>query len=228
MARAGSDIVELGIPFSDPLADGPAIQRSSQRALRRGYGLADYIDGIKEIRKRTDIPLVLFSYYNPIFQYGMEMMASEARAAGVDGILVTDMIPEEAGDYCACLERNDLDSIFLVAPTSSLERVNKIANCSRGFVYLISRTGVTGIRESLSNTLLATLEKVRRFSSLPVAVGFGISSPEQVKAVWQIAEGAVVGSAIVVQMEQKIGASDLVAHVGDFCSRLTGRQRQTP
>jgi tryptophan synthase alpha chain len=221
LERAGSHVVELGIPFSDPLADGPTIQRSSERALRHGYGLSDYLEAVRSIRRHSSIPLVLFSYFNPILQYGLERLASDARAAGVDGVLVTDMTPEEADDYCSVLERHELDPIFLVAPTSSAERVGRIVDCARGFVYLISRTGVTGARESFSESVVPTLRRVRERTGLPVAVGFGISTPEQVRAVWDVAEGAVVGSAIVAQIEKLAGSSQLPAQVGEYCKWLT-------
>src|SRR4029450_13278489 len=221
LERAGSHVVELGIPFSDLLADGPTIQRSSERALRHGYGLADYLQAVTSIRRHTSIPLVLFSYFNPILQYSLERLASDARAAGVDGILGTDMPPEEADDYCSVLERHELDPIFLVAPTSSAERVGRIVQRARGFVYLISRTGVTGERENFSESVVPTLHRVRERTGLPVAVGFGISTPEQVRAVWDVAEGAVVGSAIVARIEKLAGSSQLPAQVGEFCRWLT-------
>lgn len=223
MARAGADIVELGIPFSDPLADGPTIQRSSERALRRGYRMADFLAAVRLIRERSDVPIVLFSYYNPLYQCGLGNLARDAGAAGVDGVLATDMTPEEAADYCAALAASGLDPIFLVAPTSTDERIAKIVSCTRGFVYLVSRTGVTGARESLPETIESTLRRVRARTELPVAVGFGISRPEHVRAVWAMAEGAVVGSAIVALMEQCADAGEILARVPEFCRLLAGR-----
>lgn len=223
MARSGADIVELGIPFSDPLADGPTIQRSSERALRRGYRMADFLEAVQAIRAHTDVPLVLFSYYNPLYQYGLQKLARDARAVGIDGILTTDMTPEESSDYCSVLTGSGLDPIFLVAPTSTDERIAKIVSCSRGFVYLVSRTGVTGAREALSETIAPTLRRVRAHTDLPVAVGFGISRPEHVRAVWEAAEGAVVGSAIVALMEQCTDAKDILVRVPEFCRLLAGR-----
>jgi tryptophan synthase alpha chain len=220
LALAGADIVELGIPFSDPVADGPTIQRSSERALRNGYRLADILEAVRLIRKQTPIPLVLFSYFNPILQYGLENLARDARVAGVDGVLVTDITPEEGEEYCACLERHDLDPIFLVAPTSSAERITKIVEHCRGFVYVVSRAGVTGAQDSISASVLPTVACVRERTRLPVAVGFGISRPDQVRAVWQIADGAVVGSAIVSQIEKHAGAPDLESRIGAFCRWL--------
>jgi tryptophan synthase alpha chain len=222
LERAGAAVVELGIPFSDPVADGPTIQRSSERALRHGCRLADYLKAVRTIRGKTAVPVVLFSYFNPILQYGVERLARDARAAGVDGILATDLTPEESADYRACLGRQGLDTIFLVAPTSSEERIRRIVECCRGFVYVVSRTGVTGARDSLSDALVPTLRAVRACTALPVAAGFGISRPEQVRAVWAQADGAVVGSAIVAEIEKHAGAPDLVERVADFCRRLAG------
>jgi len=222
LERAGSSIVELGIPFSDPLADGPTIQRSSERALRHGYRLADHLEAIREIRRNTGIPLVIFSYFNPILQYGVERFARDAHQAGANGVLITDLTPEESGEYRLCLDRSELDTIFLVAPTSTPERAALISSCCRGFVYIVSRTGVTGAQEKLSDSILSTVERVRLHARLPVAVGFGISRPEQVRSVWEIAEGAVVGSAIVSRIEKNRDSKDLVSDVSNFCRWLTG------
>ncbi len=224
LERAGSHLVELGIPFSDPVADGPTIQRSSERSLRRGYRLTDHLEAVKSIRRESAIPIVLFSYFNPLLQYGLERLARDARSAGVDGVLVTDITPEEADEYRACLEKNELDTIFLVAPTSGAGRVEKITHCARGFVYVVSRTGVTGAREELSRSVLPTIDLVRRYTSLPIAVGFGISRPEQVKAVWEIADGAVVGSALVAQIEQGGAQPELIDRLERFCRWLTGSE----
>ena len=223
LARAGADIVELGIPFSDPVADGPTIQRAAFRALRHKYGMADYLRAVTEIRKDSDVPLLLFSYYNPILQYGLEALARDARSAGIDGVLVTDLTPEEGDEYRACMDRNELDCVFLAAPTSGEERIAKIAACSRGFVYIVSRAGVTGVQQELSETVEATVALVRSHTALPVAVGFGISRPEQVRAVWEIADGAVVGSAIVAEMEKIKDARELPARIASFCGWLNSR-----
>ena len=221
MERSGCHIVELGIPFSDPLADGPVIQRASERALRRGYRFTDYLAAVREIRSRCALPIVLFSYFNPILQYGLERLAGDATAAGVDGILVTDVTPEEADEYRGCMSRHGLDPIFLVAPTSGSERIARIVSCCRGFVYVVSRTGVTGVRERLSDSVAPTLSLVRAQCDLPVAVGFGISQPEHVRSVWEIADGAVVGSGIVAEIERHSGSPGMVAQVGEFCRWLT-------
>ncbi len=224
LERAGSHVVELGIPFSDPVADGPVIQRAGGRALAHRYRMADYLQAVNRIRDKSEVPLLLFSYFNPIFQYGLEALARDARAAGVDGVLVTDIIPEEAEQYRACMEAQELDCIFLAAPTSGEERIAKIARCSGGFVYVVSRTGVTGARQELSDSVLPTVERVRKFTRLPVAVGFGISTPEQVQAVWRIADGAVVGSAIVSEMEKIAQPGEIPARIGKFCHWLTSSQ----
>jgi tryptophan synthase alpha chain len=222
LERAGSHIVELGVPFSDPLADGPVIQRSSERALRHGYRLADYLEAVRRIRKESAVPILLFSYFNPVLQYGLQRLARDAKSAGVDGILVTDLTPEESEEYCAAMDAGGLDAVFLAAPTSGPERLARIARCSRGFVYLVSRTGVTGAKESLSETLVPSLRRVRESTDLPIAVGFGISSPGQVRSVWELADGAVVGSAIVREMEQVRDPKLLTARVGAYCRWLTG------
>jgi tryptophan synthase alpha chain len=222
LERSGSHVIELGIPFSDPVADGPVIQRAGARALKHQYRLSDYLQAVEAIRRESGVPLLLFSYFNPIFQYGLESLTRDARIAGVDGILVTDITPEESEQYCACMEKSDLDGVFLVAPTSSAERIARIAACSRGFVYVVSRAGVTGVQQQLSDTILPTVERVRQCTRLPVAVGFGISKPEQVQAVWEISDGAVVGSAIVAEMEKVADPRDIPSTIGAFCRHLTG------
>jgi len=220
LQRAGSHIIELGIPFSDPVADGPTIQRAGARALRHHYGFSDYLEAIQAIRRESDVPLLLFSYFNPIFRYGLDSLARNAHIVGIDGVLVTDMTPEESSQYCACMEAHEIDCIFLAAPTSSDERIAKIAACSRGFIYIVSRTGVTGAQQDLSNSISPTVTRVRRHTSLPVAVGFGISKPEHVRAVWEIADGAVVGSAIVSEMEKISSPQQIPSQIAAFCRWL--------
>ena len=202
LAEAGADVVELGVPFSDPLADGPAIQRSSERALRAGTTLAGVLDLVAAIRRKSDVALVLFSYYNPVLQMGLERFAERASAAGADGVLITDLTPEEAGDYRRIVAARGLDTIFLAAPTSPDERLSKIAACTSGFLYLISRTGVTGAKDTLPEDLPALVRRVRRVTSLPIAVGFGISLPGQVSVLGGLADAAVVGSALVEEIER--------------------------
>jgi tryptophan synthase alpha chain len=209
-AKAGADVIELGVPFSDPVADGPTIQRASERALRQGTTLAGVIDLVRRIRKHSDVPLVLFSYFNPILQMGLEKFASGAAAAGADGVLATDLTLEEAAEYRAVMHAHALDTIFLVAPTSTDSRIEEIANASSGFLYVISRAGVTGAREALPAELPGLVRRVRKFTSLPIAVGFGISLPTHVTVLGGIADAAVVGSALVAEIE-KAGSPEAAA-----------------
>src|ERR1700722_2476874 len=189
-AEPGAGAIALGVPFRDPVADGPTIQRASERALRGGATLAGVIDLVRRVRAASDVPLILFSYFNPILQMGVEKFADAASAAGADGVLVTDLTPEEAGEYRKALEARGLDTIFLAAPTSTDERLKLIAGCSSGFLYLISRTGVTGERDSMPEDLPALVRRVRRATKLPLAVGFGISLPEHVSVLGGIADAA--------------------------------------
>lgn len=204
LAEAGADVVELGVPFSDPLADGPTIQRASERALKSGTTLAGVIALVRRIRQSSEVPLVLFSYFNPILQMGLEKFAAAAAEAGADGVLVTDLTPEESADYRRILQAHHLDTIFLAAPTSTDERLVKIAACSSGFLYLISRTGVTGAKDALPDDLPALLRRARRFTQLPIAVGFGISLPAHVSVLGGLADAAVVGSALVSEIEKAV------------------------
>jgi tryptophan synthase alpha chain len=220
LARAGATLIELGVAFSDPVADGPTIQRSSERALRRGVGLADVLELLSDARRETDVPVVLFSYFNPLLQFGIERLAGEAARAGVDGILVTDLVPEESADFNSALAREKLDQIFLVAPTTSDARLRMIAARASGFVYAVSRAGVTGARERMSEDAARLVARVRVTTELPVAVGFGISTPEQVAEVWRYADAVVVGSALVAEIERHAGSPDLVARVGAFARSL--------
>ena len=200
---AGADVIELGVPFSDPLADGPVIQRASERAIARGTRLADVLLLARELRaERPAAGLVIFSYLNPILRYGLGRFADDAAAAGVDGVLATDMIVEEAGDYLAELARVGLAPVFLAAPTSPDDRLEAIATHSKGFVYAISRIGITGKQQTLTSDASALVSRIRRWSKLPVAVGFGISSAEHVAQVAEFADAAVVGSAIVELIER--------------------------
>ena len=214
-AKAGADVIELGVPFSDPVADGPTIQRASERALRSGATLAGVLDLVRNIRKQSDVPLVLFSYYNPILQMGLEKFAKAAAEAGADGILATDLTPEESADYRALMRADNLDTIFLVAPTSTDTRIEQIARVSSGFLYLISRTGVTGAREALPEELPALIRRVRKFTALPIAVGFGISLPTHVTVLGGIADAAVVGSALVAEIEKAQTADAAVGAVSE-------------
>jgi tryptophan synthase alpha chain len=199
---AGADVLELGVPFSDPLADGPVIQRASERALGRGVTLRHVLEAVRAIRKASELPLLLFSYFNPLLQHGLDRLAGEAKESGVDGVLVTDLPPEEAGEWIAHARKADLDTVFLASPTSPEERLSKVADASRGFVYAVSRTGVTGERQSLSADAKPLVERLRARTDVPVALGFGLSTPEQVREAAAVADGVVVGSALVRFLEE--------------------------
>jgi tryptophan synthase alpha chain len=215
LAEAGADVIELGVPFSDPLADGPTIQRASERALKAGASLAGVLDLVRRIRQSSQVPLVLFSYYNPILQMGLEKFASAAASAGADGVLATDLTPEESEDYRRILAAHHLDTIFLGAPTSTDERLAKIAACSSGFLYLISRTGVTGAKDALPDDLPALLRRARSVTQLPIAIGFGISLPSHVSVLGGLADAAVVGSALVSEIERAPSVEAAAAALGD-------------
>jgi tryptophan synthase alpha chain len=215
LADAGADVIELGVPFSDPLADGPTIQRASERALKAGASLAGVLELVRRIRESSRVPLVLFTYFNPILQMGLEKFAAAAAQAGADGVLVTDLTPEESEDYRRIIHAQNLDTIFLAAPTSDDERLRKISACSSSFLYLISRTGVTGAKDSLPDDLPDLLRRVRQFTELPVAVGFGISLPGHVSVLGGLADAAVVGSALVNEIEKASSVEDASKTLGD-------------
>ena len=220
---AGADIVELGVPFSDPVADGPVIQRASQRALTQGTTLADVLTLAAEVREhRQSTGLIVFSYLNPILRMGFEKFCKVARHAGVDGALVTDLPIEEAGVYLREMAKRELASVFLAAPTSTDERLRRIAEASRGFVYAVSRTGVTGARQQLPADAQKLVRRLRRYTKLPIAVGFGISTAEQFAAVGSFADGAVVGSAIVETIERNPGKE--AESVAEFIQSLVADQ----
>jgi tryptophan synthase alpha chain len=202
------------------MADGPVIQRASERALRQGAGVADVLNIVADARRETDVPIVLFSYYNPLLQFGHERLCREARRVGIDGLLVTDLAPEEAEDFASTLARHALDLIFLVAPTSTDARLALVAARAKGFIYAVSLAGVTGARAAVSAEAERLVGRVRAISDLPVAVGFGISTRAQVAEVWRYADAAVVGSALVAEIERQANAPDLVAHVGAFARSL--------
>jgi tryptophan synthase alpha chain len=197
LERGGADLIELGVPFSDPIADGPVIQRGAERALKAGTNLAAVLQIARAIRKSSQIPLLLFTYLNPVMRYGIEKLARDAKDAGIDGCLLTDLSVEEAEPYVAALRSADLDTVFLAAPTSTPRRLKLVAKFSTGFIYLVSRTGVTGERDSLSSSVEPLVASMRGVSSLPLAVGFGISTPEQAREVARVADAVVVGSAFV-------------------------------
>ncbi len=200
----GADIVELGVPFSDPLADGPTIQQAAQRALKEGVTLHRVVEFVGTLRKSTEIPIVLMTYYNPIFKYGEERFVSDASSAGADGIIVPDLPPDEAGDLIRFSKKKAFDVIFLLAPTSTEERIRKVSRASSGFVYYVSITGITGARLSLHASIKSHIAKIKDASNKPVAVGFGVSTPEEASEVSRLADGVIVGSAIV----KRVGEPD--------------------
>jgi tryptophan synthase alpha chain len=202
LARGGADLIELGVPFSDPIADGPVIQRAGERALRARTSLKAVIEIARQVRQRSEVPLLLFTYLNPVMRYGLDRLAADAVAAGIDGCLLTDASVEEAGEFVEAMHRHGLDTVFLAAPTSTPRRLELVAKYSTGFVYLVSRTGVTGERDSLSNTVAPLVNAMRAVTDLPLAVGFGISKPEHVAEVGRLVEAVVVGSAFVRVIEQ--------------------------
>ena len=222
LEKAGADIIELGVPFSDPLADGPVIQRATERALRNGFTLKQGLRFIGNLRKETELPFLLFSYYNPLFAYGFKLLARDAKTSGIDGFLITDLSVEEAEEPISMLRNLELDSIFLAAPTSTQERIQKIAAFSSGFIYAISRTGVTGAQQSISDEVAPLVSRIRQHTDLPIAVGFGISNPEQVNEICLQADGAVVGSAIVRCIEENLDNPRLAERVGDYTRWLRG------
>jgi tryptophan synthase alpha chain len=202
LERGGVDLIELGVPFSDPIADGPVIQRAAARALQAGTTVPKVLDMARAIRKKSEIPLLLFTYLNPVLRYGLDKLAQDAKVAGIDGCLLTDVSVEEAEPYVAAMRAAGLDTVFLGAPTSTERRLKLVAQYSTGFVYLVSRTGVTGEQAALSESLAPLIDKMRAVTKLPLAAGFGISTPEQAGAVAKMADGVVVGSAIVRQIEK--------------------------
>ncbi len=219
LERGGADLIELGVPFSDPIADGPVIQRGADRALRAGTTVAKVLDIASEIRKNSEIPILLFTYLNPILRYGLDALARTAAARGIDGCLMIDASVEEAEEYVSVMRRNGLDTVFLGAPTSTPERLHLVAKYSTGFVYLVSRAGVTGERDSLSQSVRPLVESMRNITDLPLAVGFGISTADHVRSVGAIADAVVVGSAFVRTIEQYGSSAELEA-------RLEARTRE--
>ncbi len=218
---AGARVIELGVPFSDPLADGPVIQRASERALKNGVSVQDVLTLASEIREHSQsVGLVIFSYLNPILRMGLSKFCQVARMAGVDGILLTDLPIEEAGEYLRETRKNDLATIFLAAPTSTDERLKMIAEVSTGFIYAIARTGVTGARQEMTGDARSLVKRLRKFTKLPIAVGFGISTPEQFAEVGKFADAGVVGSAIVHAIEKNAGRE--APTVAEFVTRLMG------
>jgi len=221
---AGAEVIELGVPFSDPVADGPVIQRASERALRNGVSLEQVLNLATEIRRGSDAGLIVFSYFNPILRFGLEKFASKAAESGIDGALVTDLPIEEADEYLRHMRKRNLATVFLAAPTSTDERLKRIATASTGFVYAVSRTGVTGARKELTDDAQKLVKRIRKVTKLPIAVGFGISGPEQFASVGKFADAAVVGSAIVQTIETNRGKE--AEAVAEYITQLTALSRQ--
>ena len=220
LERGGADLIELGVPFSDPIADGPVIQRGSDRALRAGTTLRKVLDIAAKIRERSEIPLLLFTYLNPVLRFGLKELARAAADHGIDGCLLTDVSVEEAETYVDAMRAQGLDTVFLAAPTSTGERRKLVAKYSTGFVYLVSRTGVTGERESLSDSAGVLVSDMRKVTDLPLAIGFGISTAKHVRAAGSIADAVVVGSAIVRTIEENASSPDLEQRLERFASAL--------
>ena len=226
LARQDAGVIELGVPFSDPVADGVTIQASAERALKNPISVADILQIVAEVRaENCETPIILFSYYNPILQFGLNEFAEKAVESGVDGILITDLVPEEAGEFQAILAAKDLALIMLAAPTSSDERLAKICAKASGFVYAVSRAGVTGARNEMSNDAKTLVERLRKYTDLPIAVGFGISTAAQITETWQYADAAVVGSAIVAEMMKLAPdvddvSTNFVSQIGEFAAAL--------
>jgi tryptophan synthase alpha chain len=218
--RRGADVIELGIPFSDPVADGPVIQRAGQRALVAGASLRRVLELMRTLRSEVRAPIVLMTYYNPVLSFGLPAFAETAGKVGVDGVIVVDLPPEEAAELRAETDAAGVDMVYLVAPTSTADRVRLIARQTRGFVYLVSLTGVTGERASLPPDLEAQVRALRLVTTKPICVGFGIGRPEHAAAVGRLADGVIVGSAIVRVVEERAGSPSLVTDVGDFIASL--------
>ena len=223
MERGGADILELGVPFSDPIADGPVIQQASDRALKAGTTVERVLEIAAEIRRNSEIPIVLFSYINPLLHYGFDRLCRDARQAGVDGVLVTDLSVEEAEEPVEAMRRHGLDRIFLAAPTSTDRRLDLVARYSSGFVYVVSRTGVTGARDTVERSVEELVHRLRARTPLPLAVGFGISRREHVEQVGRYADGAVVGSAVMRVVDESAD-EELEARLEGLCRELSGRQ----
>jgi tryptophan synthase alpha chain len=212
LEECGADIIELGVPFSDPLADGPTIQRASERALSNGVTLRKVISLVRDLRQATQVPLVLMTYFNPVFKYGIEDFIGDARVAGVDGVIIPDLPPDEAEDFIKVSRKASLDTIFLLAPTSTEERIRRVTKASTGFIYYVSMTGITGANLSMDGSMEMLISSIRSFTDKPVAVGFGVSTPDEASMVSRLADGVIVGSAIVKRLhEAPDGLKDYLA-----------------
>ena len=218
---AGADIVELGVPFSDPLADGPTIQASSQRALKKGINLSKILKTVAQIRCKSQVPIALMTYYNPVFYYGEDKFIRDAKASGVDGLIIPDLPPEEAKTLIKAARKRDISTVFFLAPTTTSRRMKQIVQASTGFIYYVSMTGVTGADKQFSSENAAKIKAAGKLTAKPVCVGFGISTPAQAKAVAKIADGVIVGSAIVKQIDKNKGKKNLVKNVTRFVWTLS-------
>ncbi len=219
-SKIGVDILELGVPFSDPLADGPVIQESSQEALKKGANLTGILNLVKKARRVTDMPISLMTYYNPVFCFGEERFIRKAKDAGVDGVIVPDLPPEEGRPFIKCANNAGIDMICFISPTSSLERIKFISRISKGFIYYVSLTGVTGMRRNLPPGLINSVTEIKKYTRKPICVGFGVSNPSQVRQIYKFADGVIVGSAIVKKIKDNIGKPDLVKRVSVFVKSL--------
>jgi tryptophan synthase alpha chain len=219
-SRRGVDVVELGVPFSDPLADGPIIQEASQYALRKKVHLADILRMVKRVREFTQVPICLMTYFNPVFCFGEDKLIKAAKLAGVDGLIIPDLPPEEGSVFISKAQKGGLDIIYFIAPTTSALRLKRIVRSARGFIYYVSLTGVTGPRASLSKDLARHIKEIKKITDKPVCVGFGIASGEQVRRIYDIADGAIVGSTIVGKIKENLNNSKLEERVGNFVSLL--------
>lgn len=220
LENRGVDIIELGVPFSDPLADGPVIQKASAEALGKGINLPKIFKAVSELRRHVEIPLCLMTYYNPVFRFGEEKFIKSARLSGVDGIILPDLPAEEGKSLLRLANKNNIDVIQFISPTTSNERARFISSLARGFIYYVSLTGVTGVRKNLPADLAKKLKHLRKITSRPICAGFGISAPRHLRAVFQFADGAIVGSAIVKEIERNFGRKDVVKRVGNFVESL--------
>lgn len=220
LEKSGVDLVEIGVPFSDPLADGPTIQRASQRALRGGVNLRSVLKMVRLVRKKTEIPLVFMTYYNPVYRYGVEKFVRDSKAAGADGVIIPDLPPEEAGEIFRVSKLENFATIFLAAPTSTRSRLKNIASRSTGFIYYVSLTGTTGARKKLPADIVAHVRALKNITKKPVCVGFGISLPAQARRISRLADGVIVGSAVIKVIEKNIGGKHLRKSVARFVKTL--------
>lgn len=220
LEKQGADIIELGVPFSDPLADGPTIQRSSERALKNKINVDSVCDLVKNVRSKTQIPIAFLTYYNLVYHRGLEGFVRKAKVSGVDGVIIPDLPPEESEELRRIGKKNKFSIIHLLAPTSSEERIKMVSNASTGFIYYVSLTGTTGVRKELPKEIASSLRKIKKITKRPLCVGFGISRPEQVKQISRLADGVIVGSAIIKVIEKNTGKKDLVRKVGRFVSTM--------